>query len=714
MPKKITSLFGGKLDINKLAQEYSGKKILNQAEKKIYNITSEGVFEDVWNPNIPNQDASFSAQYDPKTGSVNPTQRGSYASSEAYKYLLPEAHAQAQVDTGNFGLGSGFEFRSRGAGESQQAYLEARQAAGDTGITLPQDVVTAKYLGGGTNKAGEPIGEQIFTGPTKEDVERQASEAEINPANLFGDQFRKDPITVDEDPRSLAVDVSKAPTTQRAEKSAEMNVFLDRVKESFEKAGPTAPANEAFIQGTAQAAFGKAATREQLQMAGKPLSQILNAFGIADKMGDLAVSEATEGRRISDPEELQKFAKAGLTEADIIRDSESGIFIKPDSEFLKRVGVDGGIKEDVAKATVDVPAEPVKLQEQSKESALGKTQSLVETLAADRQAVRTTAEGEAGVEGIEGELTDAQKKSNELLAKIEQKRTDLEAGDILNEETKIALQNKINGQAIPMSTINKQILSEVGDLSQTQRLDRLYDVYELNSNINELNTQLRNQDLINGKYDRAIANVQANVDDFAAQKELELDILEQEGKIEKEERNRLQNEIDYERGLGEKGFVEITDDNTLNQIISDLNVTAQTYSSFFYKDPSNGRIYLRPIKNQDRQNIVDAFTNQVNSGTFKLVNVPAEYRGEVAVQLGNTKASTRVSDETQIDEPQISFEQFSQAVFEEQGFNFTPNLSAEEAAELRTSYDNFLADTEAVVDTETKITETETLDFDNL
>ncbi len=71
------------------------------------------------------------------------------------------------------------------------------------------------------------------------------------------------------------------------------------------------------------------------------------------------------------------------------------------------------------------------------------------------------------------------------------------------------------------------------DLNQAQRMKRLYDVYEINSQVNLYNAQIRNVQLIQGQYDRAMDNVQQNVDDWKIMQDLKLQVLEEEGQIEK-------------------------------------------------------------------------------------------------------------------------------------------------------------------------------------
>ena len=133
--------------------------------------------------------------------------------------------------------------------------------------------------------------------------------------------------------------------------------------------------------------------------------------------------------------------------------------------------------------------------------------------------------------------------------------------------------------------------------------------------------------LIQGQYDRAMDNVQQNVDDWKIMQDLKLQVLEEEGQIEKEEKARYEQEIEYERGLGEQGYVHVDSTEAYNQVVKDLGVTADTYSNFFYKDPGTGKIYLKP---SDVLSIAEAKSLGVPYGTTK----------QEAIDMGITPKTT--------------------------------------------------------------------------
>ena len=101
-----------------------------------------------------------------------------------------------------------------------------------------------------------------------------------------------------------------------------------------------------------------------------------------------------------------------------------------------------------------------------------------------------------------------------------------------------------------------------------------------------------------GNYDRAAEIVKDTADDWADAQQLKIDLFETKAAFARQDKSeevrRYENEITYERGLMEQGYVHIPDMATHDKLVKDLNVTADTYSQYFYKDPASPRIYLRP------------------------------------------------------------------------------------------------------------------------
>ncbi|MEA3272509.1 MAG: hypothetical protein U9P90_02470, partial [Patescibacteria group bacterium] len=67
-------------------------------------------------------------------------------------------------------------------------------------------------------------------------------------------------------------------------------------------------------------------------------------------------------------------------------------------------------------------------------------------------------------------------------------------------------------------------------------------------------------------------------------------------KIADKEYNRLQKEIDYERGLAKSGLSYIPNVDAYNKIVKQYGITPANFSNFIYKDPMNGKMYLQPLE----------------------------------------------------------------------------------------------------------------------
>jgi hypothetical protein len=110
-------------------------------------------------------------------------------------------------------------------------------------------------------------------------------------------------------------------------------------------------------------------------------------------------------------------------------------------------------------------------------------------------------------------------------------------------------------------------------------------------------------------------NVKASVDDWMELQNLRLQIIDEQKGLEQEERSRYESEINYQRDLALKGYTPIEDEQTYNALIKDLGVTAETMNTFFFKDPSTGKLYLRPAATGDEKAYVtDLMTKYPDAG----------------------------------------------------------------------------------------------------
>jgi len=227
-------------------------------------------------------------------------------------------------------------------------------------------------------------------------------------------------------------------------------------------------------------------------------------------------------------------------------------------------------------------------------SAMEQKTAMIDNFLDSKTQVRQDAKEREGVDAITQQMNKANEIANDYLAKVEQMQADLNLKDILNSEAQIALKDAIEGRGVGMTHINRMLSREMGQLDQNQRISRLHDIYQLNTMINAHSAATRNAQLMQGQYQMAMDNVRESVGDWMEYQQLKLNLLTEMGQLEKEERNRLDKEIEYERGLMEQGYVHVENLEAREKIMKDMGITASTYNQFFYKDPGTGKIYLRP------------------------------------------------------------------------------------------------------------------------
>jgi hypothetical protein len=337
---------------------------------------------------------------------------------------------------------------------------------------------------------------------------------------------------------------STNPTVAQADQK---QVYVDRIVNDYNtgKLDMNAVANNAFIQAVAQAARGRAATADELAQVGA------NQYGLV-------------GAKVKDV--LGRFG---------LLSQIPGFGTEPPAET----------PQDTTTPESDMGTQP---------TALDALRDFADSYISNKSAARAETEEANGIADLRAQLQETQTRFNDLMTQIDTKNQEMDAENIINEEAKIALKEKIEGKVIPMSEINRQLLKDMNNLEQAQRLDRLYNVYEINTVINQSNALNRNLQLQQGNYQAAMQNVQDTMEDWTELQQLRLQIIDEQKGLEQEERARYETEINYQRDLALKGYAPIEDTATYNAIVKDLKVTADTFNNFFYKDPSNGKIYLRP------------------------------------------------------------------------------------------------------------------------
>jgi hypothetical protein len=347
---------------------------------------------------------------------------------------------------------------------------------------------------------------------------------------------------------------------------------------------------EEYRPQTQEPAIPSIAERHEASRIESPPNNIIKTSDLADNnVEELKTqSKLANDILVANPTDLQNYAKQGLKETDIRRDNGK-IYIKSDSAFYGKMA-----PREVANTVSPTPDKtPETPTPEAPKTVLEQKDEFINNYRINKSSFREDAKEEAGVPEIQTAMNEAQEISNNYQTKVEQMTSDLELQDILNEEAKIALKDKIEGRTIAMSAINAQLTKGMSDLTQEQRIDRLYDVYELNTMINAYNAQNRTVKLLNGKYEQAMDNVRESVDDWAEEQRLKLQLLGEMGQLEKEDRVRAEAEIAIEQERMDAGYVYL-DGSAYDKAVKDFNVDASTFNQFFYKDLSTGKIYLKP------------------------------------------------------------------------------------------------------------------------
>jgi hypothetical protein len=251
-----------------------------------------------------------------------------------------------------------------------------------------------------------------------------------------------------------------------------------------------------------------------------------------------------------------------------------------------------------------------------KTSALDDLRQLRDNYIPDKSAVTADAMDSTGAKQIQQQIQDTQVRFNDLMTKIDEKNTQMDATNIIDEEAKIALKNKLEGgEPMPMSILNRKLLAGSENLDQQQRLTKLYDTLEINKLINQSNSLNRNLQLQQGNYAAAMDSVKASVDDWTEMQQLSLKVIEEQGNLEADTKARYENEINYERDLALKGYTPLDDPQTYASVVKNLGITAETMSTFIYTDPSTGKKYLKPAATGDEKAYVtDLMTKYPDAG----------------------------------------------------------------------------------------------------
>ena len=389
-----------------------------------------------------------------------------------------------------------------------------------------------------------------------------------------------EPIKVDEEERDIAVDISDVKDTQLQQKSTEMNATLERVKQAVKDApaGGDTPANKNFINAVAQGAKGRDASAEELQnLDQQTLNQVLTNFGVGEQVEGMGITEAPEGRKILNEEELKKFTDAGLSDADISRfpNAQGGedIFINPDSDFLKKVGATGDIIEEKISATTEAPSEFVddttKVEDAGGEET-GEATGVTST-SPITNAFNNLIDIKKGLVPKGVELDPLVKAKNEADLAVETARQTIVDKNLLDA---VELEGISKNQPIPMAIIRRQ----QEQFTQDEYIENLMNVQDYNNKLilanmaagNLTEAQRINQDIASDNFEIA---------------SLQIDQLLAEAQIDQQQADSLFQQAEHELDLADSGFTPL---NTQTEV--DL---ARANGGKVWLDPVSKRWYLQ-------------------------------------------------------------------------------------------------------------------------
>ena len=685
--KKFTGLLGGVLDTSNqdFLKEWEGGSFLDE-NKNIYEVAGGSVY-DIGKKYAGGTDfGQFSVG-----GGLAPRGKSSSMVSESFRFFSTSAQQQAKIDTNNFGLGpdapTADQYTGQTAGQTSggvtlyklkdgtatstppSGQVQTAGLSGGTPIPETQPTIRAEYLGGGG------VGQQVFTGTSLQDVEAQATKAGINPANLqFGTETKKkveaerlarEPIQVDEKKTDTTVDISKPVDTSPQQKSAQMTAQEEKIKETYKTYTGKAGANKEFVNGAVQASKGRDATQPELDsMVGKTLNEVLSNLGILDRM---------EGFGVQEPEE-PKVPPPPVTPPPAEKETEppKNLDDRIEEYTNKITGLETETAEDVE-------------------------------LSAKEQDVRTK---KAELDQMSADL------DLEKIYDIERDIEIGEAGDI-RAEARDAKEAIARAEAIPMGFINRNINKinrefnlQESQISRAEGQERREEMLKDALSIYKYNTKVVQYNLAKGDAEAAQAAVQKTSDDFLEYRKMAIDDMEREQVIDQIEANELHKKAAYQWEREQAGDIPIAQagQEEIIKAYGSNNVRTDVYGDTYLKAeevPKN--VAALQVKYPDAGILA---TDTFAQAAAKL---PTSRIYQKTVRIAGNNNTNNIDDPVI---EQTSFEQFTQAVFEEQGFSFTPNLSQAEIDELRVQYNNFLVDSEAT--TEPEVSEVDALEFDNV
>ena len=363
---------------------------------------------------------------------------------------------------------------------------------------------------------------------------------------------------------------------------------LDRVKQSVQSVGAQAKANEAFIQGVAQARYGRPATADELKRVGEGKYGLIGAT-VGDVLGRFGLTEVLPDHGIKKPE--------------------------IDTEVSKST------QESFSDKTNDRLPQQQKTVAQQATEAREETKSASDLVLAQAQKLAT----------VRQEAKDKAIKDVKLVAKSEEvSRVETELNDIRTQlqDTAVGdIRAEIDTMRKEGEILDRPLLASVkaGRLQNLSREERLA---EMDRNLdtmlvqNQYNNKLVELQIAQGNYDRAQSLVQQTADTAYENQMLMLNYYALSSNMANIEYNRLNQDLQYERELALGGYVELRTPEEINKVGTDN----------LFRDPVTGKSYKKPEVaidlGEDVKTKFDNINGQVTMITYN------EKTGEIINQQG--------------------------------------------------------------------------------
>jgi len=341
------------------------------------------------------------------------------------------------------------------------------------------------------------------------------------------------PVTDIKPPSNVVSSATLAKTDTTAPTTADFNrqELGGKINQSIQQATPQGIANEAFVQGIAKYKLGRPATADELKQIGQ-------GGAVGGSIRDV----------------LRRFG--ALEDFNVLTDAPTPQITAQNDQNLPSNASNTQTGDNTAGGQTQT-TQGLSASQKISNLLSGLGQGITDVKEGAREAVDLTGKSQA--------IANASTVINDL-------RTALQNQQIID----IKEQDVVLGKPI----LTSQIQGQLDNLSREQKLDLMITQ-------NNYNNALVDLQIAQGNFDRAESIVKDTADDYYRNAQLQLDALEVQGAIEKEERTSLNNQLNFERELALGGYTPISIDqaNAQGLLKADL-----------FTDPVTGKTYKKPTQ----------------------------------------------------------------------------------------------------------------------